>query len=398
VRPPELLCVGDFIFDIRAGRGAGAPTVLITNGRPAPAWAEEADLIVPSMKDLRSIVDLHRPLSAGKLPNALLGPMLTRFAKTRPELLFGPGVGRDAAVVRGPEVDSVLVLKSDPVTFASDNAAHYAVAVNCNDIAVAGGTPRWLLASLLMPIGTTAAAVEAIIADLGSACCRFGVALCGGHTEITDAVTRPVISAHAVGFAESGQWVGRSAVRAGDRIVATKWAGLEGTAILCREFPTAVAAAGLSAEQTERSRNLVFDPGIGVVEEARIATGFPDLSALHDVTEGGIATALRELAQDCGFRFRADPAKVPVLPETECICHHLGIDPLGLIGSGSLLILVRPTRATALLEKIRDAGIHAAEIGRVETGTGLVDPNGSDWKDFDVDELARVYEQLTEKS
>jgi hydrogenase expression/formation protein HypE len=396
LEPSELLCVGDFVFDIRAGRGAGAPTVLLTNGRTAPDWAEEADLVVASLAELRGVIELHRPLAPGKLPNSLLGPMLSEFRKATSGLLFGPGVGRDAAVVQGPTVDSVVVLKSDPVTFTSQLAAHYAVAVNCNDIAAAGGTPRWLLASLLLPIGTTAAAVEVLLTELGAACRRFGVVLCGGHTEVTDAVTRPVISAHAVGFARSEEWVGRDEVREGDRIIVTKWAGLEGTSILAREFPASLLAAGLSEKQMERSRNLIFDPGIGIVEEARVALRSPGLTALHDVTEGGIATALRELAQDCGCRFRVDPARIPVLPETQHICRQLGIDPLGLIGSGSLLILVRPTSAGALVRVIEEAGIPAAEIGRVEAGTGLVDGDGEEWKEFDVDELARVYPKLAE--
>ncbi len=396
VRTSELLCVGDFIFDIQAGRGAGAPTVLLTNGQEPPDWAVAADRVVASMAELKSLIELHRPLAAGKVPNSLLGPMLSEFEEGGRVngLLFGPGVGRDAAVIGSPGAESVLVLKSDPVTFASDNAAHYAVAVNCNDIAVAGGTPRWLLASLLFPVGTTAQAVRSVLEDLVSACRHFGVVLCGGHTELTDAVTRPVISAHAVGVAGREAWIGRDEVRPGDRILVTKWAGLEGTAILAREFPQVVAAAGLSAEEIQACGNLIFDPGIGVVSEARIAAGSAGLSALHDVTEGGLATALRELAQDCRCRFRVDPTRVPVRPETERLCRHLGIDPLGLIGSGSLLILVRPAGEQSLLRALGEAGVTATSIGQVETGTGLVDPQGSEWPEFDVDELARIYAEM----
>ncbi len=397
VAPSELLCVGDFIFDIHAGRGAGAPTVLLTNGPEAPEWANEADRVIPSMSDLRPIIEWHRPLGAGKLPNTLLGSMLSASGQTEPGLLFGPGVGRDAAVVRAPAADSVVVLKSDPVTFASNNAAYFAVAVNCNDIAVAGGTPRWLLASLLFPVGATAAAIQGVLEELKSACRHFGVVLCGGHTEITDAVTRPVISAHAMGTAPSGRWVGRDKVREGDRILLTKWAGLEGTAILAREFPSAVAGSGLSEEQIGRCRDLIFDPGIGVAEEARIAAACEALSALHDVTEGGISTALHELAGDCGCRFRVDPGSVPILPETQRISQHLGIDPMGLIGSGSLLILIRPSSSAALLQTLREAGIEASEIGSVEAGTGVVDPDGTAWKEFEVDELARVFARLAGK-
>jgi hydrogenase expression/formation protein HypE len=250
VRTSDLLCVGDFIFDIQAGRGAGAPTVLLTNGQEPPDWAVEADRVVASMAELKSLIDLHRPLAAGKVPNWLLGPMLSEFEEAGRvnDLLFGPGVGRDAAVIGSPGAESVLVLKSDPVTFASDNAAHYAVAVNCNDIAVAGGTPRWLLASLLFPAGTTAQAVRSVLEDLVSACRHFGVVLCGGHTELTDAVTRPVISAHAVGVAGREAWIGRDKVRPGDRILVTKWAGLEGTAILARESEWSARRASLPAQ------------------------------------------------------------------------------------------------------------------------------------------------------
>ena len=389
VETSQLLCVGDFVFDIRAGRAAGAPTVLLTNGSQPPEWASEADAVVSSIDELRALIELHRPLAAGKVPNQLLAPILDAVQGSSDDLLFGPGIGRDAAVVRIGGQDPVAVLKSDPVTFASEDAAHYAVTVNCNDIAVAGGRPAWLLTSLLFPPGTAAYAIQSVFDELASACRRFGVIHCGGHTEITDAVTRPVISAHAVGVAAAGEWIGRNRVREGDEILATKWAGLEGTALLAREFPSSVARCGLSKEEIDACRDFIFDPGIDIVTEARLAGRSPGLTALHDVTEGGIATALQELAEDCNRRFRVAPAEIPVRPETDRICRRLGIDPLGLIGSGCLLIVIRPTDASRLLMTLRKAGIPAERIGRVETGSGLVDGEGHAWRTFAVDEFAR---------
>jgi hydrogenase expression/formation protein HypE len=397
----EILTVGDYVFDIEAGHRAGTLTALITNGRAPHVCRNPPDYTIDGLPELEKIIDDLFPLPMGKLPNKLLGQYLSNLRQGTSALLIGPRVGEDvaAADVAG---EDVLVLKSDPVTFATDRIGHYAVAVNTNDIATSGAVPKWLLATLLFPVGACPRQIREVMTELYEAARCHGMILCGGHTEITDAVTRPVVVAQVAGTVPRGLLIDKRKMKRGDRLLLTKGIAIEGTCIIAREFARELQRRGADPGRIKSWQRLLDDPGIGVWKEARLAAESGRVTAMHDVTEGGLATALEELSSAGEHRIRVYPDKIPVLPETAEVCALLGIDPLGLIGSGSLLIVCEPEACDELGRSIESAGIRATWIGEIlENGAGVEtaggETRGAGWPHFEVDELARIFRQLSEK-
>lgn len=386
----ELVLVGDFVFDVLAGERAGAVTVFLSNrqGQNHP----RADFIIGTLADLVDILHMGLPLPPGKLPNDLLVQFLEEFAVGDPSVRIGPGMGEDTAVVEAGGAE-LLVMTSDPITFATHAAGVYAVAVNANDMATSGASPRWMITTLLFPVGTAPSEIRHLMEELYAACRRWDIALCGGHTEITDAVSRPVAVGTLVGTVSRQGLVDKRRTRPGDALLMTKSAGLEGTAVLAREFGDRLRENGVHEEVLDRASAVLSQ--ITVLEEARVCTSFAATSAMHDVTEGGVATALAELSEAGGHALRVDLDAVPVSEDTLCITRALGIDPLGLIGSGSLLICCRPAEAPALLEAIRSRDIPVRRIGEVIDLEPGVEAHRSGvpatLPSFDVDEITRLF-------
>jgi len=392
----QLLTVGDYIYDIEAGRQAGSPTVHLTNRRVGLSYP--TDMVIDELSELLPILDLHTPLPMGKLPNRILETVLDELGPVDDKTVIAAGLGEDAAVVRLQEGRSLLVLKSDPITFSTGLLATYLLNVNANDLACTGADPRWFLSTILCPAGTTAWEITGLIRAIGEVCCGMGIRLCGGHTEITDAVTRTVVSGNLAGQVSDDRLIDKRQADSGDIILVTKALAVEGTALLARELGAELQNRGLSREFLERARRLIRIPGISIVPEARIAAGFDGVRALHDVTEGGIATALEELSAASGHRIGVDLGKIPILPETETVCRALEIDPLGLIGSGSLLIAVWKSAAKGLIRRLEDAGIRATRIGELlEPGTGVRRLDRKEpWPRFERDEVARALDSVAD--
>jgi hydrogenase maturation factor len=231
-----------------------------------------------------------------------------------------------------------------------------------------------------------------LLGDLAANCRALGITPVGGHTEITAAVTRPVISGTMLGVLGRAHLRDKRGVREGDRVLLTKAVAVEGTAVLATELGERLRARGMGEEELARCR--AFAERLSVVPEARVAAGFAGVRAMHDVTEGGLATALIELGIACSREVAVERDAVPVYPETERLCALLGADPLGLIGSGSLLICCDPAEAAALLETLRAAGIAATDIGALgRPGAGVTARASGrpvDWPVFAVDEAARL--------
>ena len=388
----QILVVGDYIFDIQAGHDAGAITVLLDNKPDSLAKQVESDFAISMLEELKQIVRMGLPLPQGKLPNDLLEDFLDQFPIDDPSVLIRPGVGEDIAAVK-IDNEEVLVLKSDPITFATDSIGHYAVIINANDIATSGAVPRWFLSTLLFPYGITASEIWQVMNDLNSVCRHQGIALCGGHTEITDAVSRPVITGMLVGTIIKRNLIDKRNIRPGDSILLTKAVAVEGTAIIAREFRERLK--GLDMPEAEIEKCSGFLSNISILKEAQIASRSEGISAMHDVTEGGLATALMELGVAGHHRIRVDMDSIPVFPETEKICRMLNIDPLGLIGSGSLLICCKKNFSENLITAIREAGIDVTCIGEVlEEGQGVdavKQAKRVDWPTFEADEITRLF-------
>jgi hydrogenase expression/formation protein HypE len=388
----KILMVGDYVFDIQSGRAAGCLTAFLDHGTTSGNSHVAGDFSVSSLEEIRKIVRLGLPLPMGKLPNDLLEEILGQFAFDDPSLLIHPGVGEDTAAVN-VEDEEVLVLKSDPITFATDSIGHYAVLINANDIVTSGAVPRWFLATLMFPCGVSAAEIWHVMDELKSVCNRWRISLCGGHTEITDAVTRPVVTGMLAGTVRKRDLIDKRNVQTGDRILLSKGIAVEGTAIIAREFGDRLKRLGMAESEIEICRQ--FLSGISVIEEAKIAGRSNGVTAMHDITEGGLSVAVEELSIACRHRIRIDTDKIPVFPLTQKICRLLDIHPLGLIGSGSLLICCRKEHVENLITDIETAGIDVVCIGEVlETGRGIeaVDQGSpAKWPRFDADEISRLF-------
>lgn len=308
---------------------------------------------------------MDRSLPVGKLPPTLLKKLLGQISTPTPRLVLGPGIGLDCAVVEGS--DALLVLKSDPITFAVDAIGWYAVQINANDIATTGASPRWMLATLLLPESKASAElVERIADDLKHACQSVGVALVGGHTEITSGLDRPILVGAMIGEVTRERLVTPRGALPGDRLLLTKGAPIEATAILAREFSERLLASGAVDErELETARRFLYDPGISVLRDAQIAIRAGDVHAMHDPTEGGLLTALWELAQACQHSLWVDLQSVPVPRLSRRICQALGVDPLAAIASGALLLAVASSDAQAISNAMLASGIDCAEIGVV---------------------------------
>lgn len=387
----ELLVIGDHAFDIEAGERAGARTMFVRNDPAEPLPETPTDFVVRNLEDARRIIRYGLPLPVGKLPADLLRESLEGIISADPAVLVGAGIGEDAAAMDISEAE-VLVLASDPITLATDSLARYAVLANANDVATSGATPRWLLTTLLFPPGSTPSEVVAVARDIQEVCGEYGVSLCGGHTEITDAVCRPLVVGTMAGTALMAHLVDKRYMREGDRILLTKGVAIEGTGLIAREFGTRLARSGMT--EAEIAECAGFLDRVGILEEARIARSFAGVTAMHDVTEGGLATAVSELGAAGGRRLRLHTEKIPVYPQTRRLCAALGLDPLGLIGSGTLLITCSPSDAGALMDAVAAEGIEIADIGEVlGRGDGveaLRDGSSVEWPHFDRDEVSRL--------
>ena len=227
---------------------------------------------------------------------------------------------------------------------------------------------------------------------------ELGVEVIGGHTEVTIGLPRPIVCGAMLGETPASKAVSTSGARVGDSVVLTRGIAIEGTSILAREMPERLMGAGVGQDVIDRSANYLFDPGISVVAAARVAVESGGVTAMHDPTEGGLATALWEVAEACGHGLDVDASTVTVLPETEAVCRVLDIDPWGLIASGSLLIMVRPEAESNLLKRLAAAGFDPVVIGRVCAGEGVTLRDGSDiapLRTFERDEIARVFESIS---
>ncbi|MDX2445742.1 MAG: HAD-IA family hydrolase [Desulfobacterales bacterium] len=387
----EILVVGDVAFDIEAANSAGALCAFITNGKKG-AISVQSDFIIQSLAELASIVKMGLPLQGGKLPQDLLDTFLNEFEFSDPSVLNWPGIGEDTAAINISE-EEAIVITSDPITFATDGIGEYAVLVNANDIVTSGGTPRWFLSTLLFPVNTTASEIRSVMAELASVCKRCNISLCGGHTEITDGVSRTIINGMMIGSVRRDHFLDKKDMRPGDQIILTKGVAIEGTALIAREFGQQLIDRGINKGIIERAQS--FISRISVLEEGKIAADIDGVKALHDITEGGIATALEEFSIAGGFGIQIQMGQIPILPETIAVCTPFNIDPLGLIGSGSLLICCRPESSKLLQDELSTADIEAALIGSVidaEPGImAMVDQENVDWPHFDVDEITRLY-------
>ena len=392
LEPHRILLVSARPADIQLAAEKGAATVFWGTLKDSRQHRVSCDYVVSAPEALINIIRMGVPLPTGKLPNDLLQAFLNEFQFEDPALLIKPGIGEDIAAV-DVNAEQVLILKSDPITFATDSIGQYAVLVNANDIATSGATPRWLLTTLLFPYGVTPSEIQYVVNELNEFCQQWKITLCGGHTEITDAVSRPVVIGMMAGSVLKSDLIDKRNMKTGDRVLVTKGVAVEGTAIIAREFSERLQGLGMQDAEIERCQ--AFLANLSIIPEATISARCKETSAMHDVTEGGLSTALQELSIAGGHRIRIDLETIPVFPETREICRLLDIDPMGLIGSGSLLICCRAKASENLMASISDAGIEVTCIGEVlAKGQGIEaykNKKPAPWPSFEVDEITKLF-------
>lgn len=330
-------------------------------------------------------------LPEGKIPPRLLRQVLDRLGGGT-GLDPGPASGEDAAVAAAGN-EPQIVLAADPITFPSADPGWHAVVVNANDVAATGGEPRWFLSSILVPPGTDAARVVQIADGIRRGCREVGAVPAGGHTEVTAAVRHVVVAGAMIGVASPDRVKPSGGARDGDLLVITKGIAIEATAIIATEFTEDVSRR-FGPEFQARSARFLRDPGISVVREARIAARTPGVHAMHDVTEGGVATAIWEMAEASGLGAIIEAAKIPRFAESERLMNRYGLDVLGAIGSGALLIACSQCAADDFLRRLVNAGIAGTVVGRfVPPAEGIVLVDGASRRDlprFDADEITRL--------
>jgi hydrogenase expression/formation protein HypE len=311
-------------------------------------------------------------MQVGKLPPEMLARLVGLAARDDPRVIVGPRVGEDAAAI-DLGGGRVLVVKADPITFASDLIGWYAVHVNANDVATMGARPAFFMATLLLPETFDPDGVEAIFRQIGEACDEVGAVLVGGHTEVTHGIDAPLLAGSMIGEVMRDQLVVSAGARTGDHLLLTKGIAIEGSAVLAREVPDVLAAAGVREGVIAAAREFLFRPGISIVRDCEVLRGAGEVHAMHDPTEGGLAAALYELAAASGRGLEVDVVAVPVLPETEAIAGALGLDPMRMLGSGALLAAVPGAGVGRAIEALRAGGVMAADVGRVtEPGDAVI--------------------------
>ena len=327
-------------------------------------------------------------MKQGKLPeNVLKRSVFKQLHTKRKDVLLSAGVGEDCAAFTLKE-DEVVVLSTDPVIWENSLDGRYAVHANLNDLATSGAEPIGLMLTAMFPQNIEESQIREMVKTIALECEPLQVQILGGHTEITDAVNRPIISVTAVGKAKKGQILSTSGAKPGDDIVITKWIGLEGTAKLAHARREALLSRYPTHLIDEAE---AFEQYFSVIPEAATAMK-SGVRAMHDVTAGGILGALWELAEASGVGLDITLKKIPIRQETVEICEFFDINPYQLASGGSFLMLTE--NGEALADALNQKGIQAAVIGQLTDSNDKIIHNGEDMRYIDrpaPDELMKVF-------
>lgn len=324
-------------------------------------------------------------MKQGKLPeNVLKRSVFRQLHMNREDVLLSAGVGEDCAVV-SLEPDEVFVLSSDPVIWSDDLDGRRAVHGTLNDLASSGAKPVGLMLTALLPPEIEEAQMRGMVKRIAGECEPLGVQILGGHTEITDAVNRAVISVTGVGKAKRDGVVSTGGAAPGDDIVVTKWIGLEGTARIARSHAREL--------NTRYPMHLIeeaqgFDKYLSIIPEAATAVK-SGVRAMHDVTGGGIFGALWELAEASDVGLDIDLKKIPIRQETVEVCEFFGLNPYQLVSGGSLLIAAKD--GNALVMELQKAGIPAVVVGKAVEGNDRVAVNEEERRFLEPPRADEIY-------
>lgn len=333
-------------------------------------------------------------LPVGKLKIDFLESILPDSGRDS-RVIVGARVGEDAAVIDFGE--NCLVAKTDPITFATDEIGWYLVCVNSNDIAAMGAVPKWLLVTILLPERyATEDLVSNIMAQIVSACEHFDIALCGGHTEVTHGLDRPIVVGQMLGEVLKEKLILSSGAQEGDDLILTKGLGIEAASIIARERESELAGK-YSAAFLARAKEHLTSPGISVLKDALAAAGSGGVHAMHDPTEGGVATAVHELCRAAQLGAVVWEEQLFLSEEARVLCTEFELNPLGVISSGALLIASSPARTHKIVDALGKEGIVSDVIGEFQDrdeGVWLKKENGErqPLPIFESDEITKIFD------
>ncbi|RDY27233.1 AIR synthase family protein, partial [Lachnotalea glycerini] len=291
--------------------------------------------------------------------------VLKQIRTKREELLLGAGVGEDCAAIKLKE-DETFVISTDPITGTVKDIGSLSVHVTANDLASAGAEPVAIMLTILLPEDSYESDLKEMMSQIEEVCAQLHIQIAGGHTEITRAVNQPIISISGIGKVKDGKVISTGGAKPGQDIVVTKWIGIEGTSILAKDHELELLEK-YPRNLIESAKNL--DHYISVVTEAAEAVK-SGVSAMHDVTEGGIFGALWEMAEASGVGLEIDLKKIPIKQETVEICEFYDLNPYCLISSGCMLMAI--DNGYDLVRNLEKLGINAAVIGKAVTGKDRV--------------------------
>lgn len=298
-------------------------------------------------------------MKIGKISNELLQTAIfDKIGYKRPEVIVRPNVGEDCSVLEFGQ-DENIVLSTDPITGATQHIGKLAVHISCNDVSTSGAEPVGILVTILLPPGSTEEEFKIIMEDVTRSARESNIEIIGGHTEITDAVTRPVVSTTVIGKVNKEDMLATKGALVGQDIILTKWAGLEGTAILANEYEEALTKR-LGTDIVLAGQKL--GNYLSVVPESLVARKC-DVTSMHDATEGGILGALWEVAECANVGVTIDMDKIPVREETQQICDVFDISPYHLISSGCMIMTT--FEGEKCLNELDKLGITANIIGKI---------------------------------
>ncbi|HIZ08705.1 MAG TPA: AIR synthase family protein [Candidatus Eubacterium avistercoris] len=327
-------------------------------------------------------------MNIGKLPeNVLKRSVFKQLHTKRKEVLQGAGVGEDcAAMLLG--ADEMFVVSTDPITGTTQDIGRMGMLVTLNDLASAGAEPVGVLLTALLPENITEPQIRQIMQQIDGECEKYHVQVMGGHTEITRAVNQPVLTVTGIGKALKGKMISTGGARPGDDMVITKWIAIEGTVILAKEKEMELLDR-FPKNMIEEAKKM--EKYLSVVPEAAVAVR-SGVSAMHDVTEGGIFGALWEMAEASGVGLEIDLKKIPVRQESIEICEYFGINPYELISSGSMLIAA--SDGNMLVRNLEKEGIPAAVVGKAMEGNDRILINDGEVRFLEPPKTDELYKVL----
>ncbi|MEM1588880.1 MAG: AIR synthase family protein [Candidatus Bathyarchaeia archaeon] len=299
-------------------------------------------------------------LPTGKVPPEILKKIVFKnLGAKRREVILGPSVGFDGAVI--DIGNKSLIVSMDPITGSVERIGWLAVNVNANDIATFGVEPAFFSSCILLPENADESVAKTICSQMNAASQKLGIAIIGGHCEVTPGLANPIVIGCAMGVADKGRYVTAGGARPGDKLILTKSAGIEGTAILATERHDLLLRMGFDSSLLKSAQK--FFEKISVVEEALIAFKTCGVNAMHDPTEGGVLGGVHEMADASKLGVKIFEDKVPIAEETLEICNFFRINPLQLISSGALLIASKNEQAEEVLKELGRNNIEASIIG-----------------------------------